>query len=98
MMEATRETYRQQMEKEIKQWETQLGVLKARAQTVGAGARAELQKQVDELQLLQKSAKKHFDDFVAPSAEKWKDSRAILEDGWSKLTAAVETAWRRAKE
>jgi hypothetical protein len=42
MMEPTRETVRQQMEKEIKQWETQLGVLKARAQTVGAEARLEL--------------------------------------------------------
>jgi hypothetical protein len=98
MMEATRETYRQLMEKEIKQWETQLGVLKARAGTVGAEARIELQKQVEELQALQKSAKKHFDDFVAISADKWKDSKAVLEEGWSKLTSAVETAWRRAKE
>jgi hypothetical protein len=97
-MEPTRETYRQQMEKEIKQWETQLGVLKARAQTVGAGARIELQKQVDELQVLQKSAKKHFDDFVATSADKWKDSKQVVEEGWKKLTTAVETAWRRAKE
>ena len=97
-METTRETYRQRMEKELKQWETQLGVLEARVRTVGERARVELQKQVEELQALQKSARKHLADVVATSAEKWKDSQAILEEGWAKLTAAVETAWRRAKE
>jgi sigma54-dependent transcription regulator len=97
-MEPARETHQQQMEKQIKLWDTQLGALKARAAKVAADARIELQEQVGELQALEKSARKHFDDFVSISGGKWRGSTAVLEESWTRLATAVDTAWRRAKE
>ena len=85
------------MEQQIKQWGAQVGILRARASKAGAAAGAELRQQVDELIALQKSAKKHLDEFLAASAESWKESKAGLAERWAKLTSAVETAWDRAR-
>jgi hypothetical protein len=83
------------MELQLKQWGTQLGVLRARAGKAGAAAGTELRQQVDDLIALQRSAKKHLDEFLGASAERWKESKAGLVDGWAKLSTAVETTWRR---
>jgi uncharacterized membrane-anchored protein YhcB (DUF1043 family) len=94
-METDRQTYQQKIEKQISQWGTELGALTAKVEKTGAEAKVELQKQVDELHALQKEAKKHLDDFVSTSAEKWKDTKKDLESTWTKLSTAVESAWQR---
>jgi hypothetical protein len=97
-MEASRESYQQKIEKQIKHWGTELGALTAKVEKAGAEAKVELQKQVDELHTLQKEAKKHLDDFVLTSAEKWKDTKESFESSWTKLSTAVESAWQRVKK
>jgi DNA phosphorothioation-dependent restriction protein DptG len=85
------------MEQQIHQWGTKLRVLRSRVDEAGAQAKVALQNQFDELRALQESAKKHFEQVVSESTETWKDTKAGLDETWTKLSSALEMAWHRVK-
>jgi Zn-dependent M32 family carboxypeptidase len=90
-----REEYRHKMETQMKEWGARLDAQNAKLDKAAVGVKAELKKQVDELQKLQASAKEHFAHFVASSSDQWKNAKAGLEQSWTKISSAVEAAWKK---
>jgi hypothetical protein len=94
-MQTNRDEYQKKIEAQIAAWETRLEGLKAKADKAGAGARKELDKQLDELRALQAPARKYLEQLRATSGRAWSEVKGEVEETWMKLSVTVESAWKR---
>jgi hypothetical protein len=95
-METNRQAHQDSMQAQLDQWHARLEVLEAAAAKAAVGAKAELHKAMEELHALQASAKTHFAELAAASAETWKDVKTSIDSSWSRVSTAVEATWNRA--
>jgi len=87
-----KEEYQAKVEAQLKKWGVELEELKAKAAKATAGAKAELNKQIEILKARQDVAQKKLKELKAASGEAWKDVKTGLE----KTVADLKEAWSGA--
>jgi len=96
-MDTTREMHEHAMETTMKDWGARLDALRGKADKASADAKVELRKQLQELDKLDESARKHLAEFKASSKDTWQDMKKDLETRWNAMTSAFETYWKTIK-
>ena len=81
-----KEAYIEKLDAQLRQWNAQIDLLKAKADKAEAGAKIELHKQLNTVRAQQEAAQ-----------AKLKELRAVSEDAWETLKDGAERAWRELK-
>ena len=97
MTDIEREAYEQKMNARLLKWDAQMQVLKARAKEAGANAKAEIGKELDDLEKRSDVAREKLRELRNSSGEAWQDLKAGLDNSWRSLQGALEAAKSRFK-
>jgi chromosome segregation ATPase len=84
-----RDDYQEKIEAQIKEWAEKIKELKDKASKAKAGAREELQKQIDTLRDRQEAAQKKLKEIKEASGEAWQE----LKKGLEKSVDDLKEAW-----
>ncbi len=84
-----KEEYQAKIEAQLKEWAAKLEELKSKAAKAGAGAKDELNKQVETLKAKQDVAQKKLKEVREASGEAWKD----VKQGLEKTVTDLKEAW-----
>jgi len=95
---AWREEYHERIDRRIQEWGEEIEKLRAKADTLGAGTRAKLQAQVEELKTLQGTAKERLAKMRKSGEEAWGDLHAGAESALEELRKAFESAAAKLKK
>jgi len=95
---AWREEYHERIDRRIQEWGEEIEKLRGKAGTLGAGARAKLQAQIDELKALQETAGKKLSGMRKAGGEAWGDLHAGAEQALEELRKGYEAAASRMKK
>jgi Skp family chaperone for outer membrane proteins len=95
---AWREEYHERIDRRIQEWGEEIEKLRGKAETLGAGARARLQAQADELKALQETAKKKLSRMRKAGGEAWGDLHAGAEQALEELRKGYEAAASKLKK
>ena len=93
-----REEYHERLDRRIKEWGEEIEALRKKADALGSGTRAKLQKQVEELRSLQDTAKAKLGEMRKAGGEAWGDLHAGAESALEELRKAVEAAASKLKK
>lgn len=91
----TRDDFVRRMHDRLDQWNADIDALTARMEHVGADARDELGKQIDELRARQDDARARLDALRAAGEDAWGDLTAGVEMAWDAIAAALDSARAR---
>jgi hypothetical protein len=94
-MESNREAHQAKMKAQLDEWTAKIDVLKAKLAKAEASAKIELNHSMDELHKLHEAGQKQLDKALAASADAWAETKKGLDEGWSKVSGAVETLWKK---
>ncbi|MBI5904299.1 MAG: hypothetical protein HZB86_01890 [Deltaproteobacteria bacterium] len=95
---AWREEYHERIDRRIRDWGDEIEKLRGKAETLGAGARARLKGQVDELKTLQETAQQQLSRMRKAGEEAWGDLHAGAEQALEELRKGYETAAAKLKK
>ncbi|HEX9191644.1 MAG TPA: hypothetical protein VF847_06070 [Candidatus Deferrimicrobiaceae bacterium] len=95
---AWREEYHERIDRRIQEWGEEIEKLRGKTETLGAGARAKLQGQIEELKGLQKTAKEKLSRMRKAGGEAWGDLHAGAEQALEELRKGYESAASKLKK
>ena len=95
---AWREEYHEKIDRRIQEWGEEIEKLRRKAETLGAGARARLQAQADELKALQETAGKKLSRMRKAGGEAWGDLHAGAEQALEELRKGYEAEASKLKK
>jgi hypothetical protein len=95
---AWREEYHERIDRRIQEWGEEIEKLRGKAETLGAGARARLQAQADELKALQEAARKKLSRMRKAGGEAWGALHAGAEQALEELRKGYEAAASKLKK
>ncbi len=78
------------MEAQLKQWGAKLDELVAKTKEVGAEAKVEYRKGIDDLKAKHQAAQAKLDELKAAGGEKWESLKAGVESVWGEVEAAFK--------
>ncbi len=81
----------------MKEWSSQIALLKAKADNARADAKIEYYKTIEALQRKQTDAKAKLQELRAAGDEAWEDLKASSEKAWVEIKAAIHDATSRFK-
>lgn len=93
-----KKAYVQKMEAQLKEWGTEIDVLKVKAEKSKAEAKMTYLKQIEELRSRQKSAKQKLHELKESGDEAWEDFKEGVEDALSDMKKALKRAATRFKK
>ena len=88
--------YHEKMQAQLKELGARLDLYKAKARSLGAEARVEIEKEIQKLQPLRENLQARLETVKTASADKWEEVKASFEKGWDDLRASVEKIGHRA--
>jgi len=88
------QTYREQVEAQLKLWSAQVQELKAKAELAKADTKVELQKQIQALQAKQEAVQAKFKELQGAGADAWEKAKPDLEQA----LAHLKNAWDNVKK
>jgi CheY-like chemotaxis protein len=97
-MSGKKRIYEKKMEAQLKEWGSQINLLKAKAEKSKVGARVTYLKQVEELRRKQKSAKEKLRELRGSGDEAWEDFKGGVEEAVKDLKTALKRAAARFKK
>ncbi|MEL6744607.1 MAG: coiled coil domain-containing protein [Pseudomonadota bacterium] len=83
-----KEAYVEKIQARLNQWDTEIENLKSKAAEASADAKIEYERQVDELQGMQKETQAKLDELRAAGDDAWTDLKAGVENAWDSLERA----------
>lgn len=95
--EGTREKVFGKMEEKLERWGGEIEKLRARADKVGADARAKFREQMADLRARQENALRKLEEMKKSGGEAWEELRAGADAALDDLRKAVERAARKRK-
>jgi hypothetical protein len=95
---AWREEYHERLDRRIDEWGQEIEKLRKKADALGAGARAKVRGQIEDLRPLQDAARKKLGEMRKAGGEAWGDLHAGAEAALEELRKAVEAAGSRLKK
>jgi uncharacterized coiled-coil protein SlyX len=93
-----KEAYEQQIKAQLREWNAQIDLLRARAEKAEADARVDYQQRIQELELKQAAAQERLEKLQGASAEAWNDLRAGMDRAVNELQAALKDATDRLRQ
>ena len=94
---STKEDYVRKMHSKLDIWSAEIDKLSAKADQVGADARVEYHKHIDELRTRKAAAQKRLDELRQTGEGAWEDLKAGVEMAWDAIGEAVDSAKSRFK-
>ena len=95
MTDTERQAYEEKMDARLMKWDAQMRELKARAKEASADTKAEIAREIDELEKHSVAARKKFRDLRESSGEAWRDIKSGLENSWRSLENSLKAARSR---
>jgi hypothetical protein len=86
------------MEAQLKQWSTEIDILKAKAEKAKAEAKITYLKQIEELRSKQESVKGKVHELRASGDEAWEDVKKGVDNALADLKKALKRAASRFKK
>jgi nucleotide-binding universal stress UspA family protein len=93
-----KKAYVEKMEAQLKQWSTEIDILKAKAEKAKAEAKITYLKQIEELRSKQESVKQKVHELRESGDEAWEDFRKGAEDAFNDMKKALKRAASRFKK
>jgi hypothetical protein len=95
MTDMEKKAFEQKMEARLEKWEAQVQIMRARAKEAGAETKAEIAKELDELEERSDAARNKLRDVRKSSGQAWEDLKGGIEDSWRAFERALAAAGSR---
>lgn len=92
-----KKSYLQKLSDQLRQWDTDIEALKAKAGKATAESRTELLHQVDELRAKKKTAQGKLKQLQAAGDGAWDEAKVGVEKSWAELKGAFSKASAKLK-
>jgi hypothetical protein len=96
-MDNRRKVYEEKIDAQIKEWNAQIDLLKAKADKAKAEAKIDFYKTIDALQQKQEEAKAKLKELKTAGDEAWEDVKKGAEKAWADIRKAYKDATSRFK-
>jgi multidrug resistance efflux pump len=96
-MDNRRKVYEEKIDAQIKEWNAQIDLLKAKADKAKAEAKIDFYKTIDALQQKQEEAKAKLKELKTAGDEAWEDVKKGAEKAWADIRTAYKDATSRFK-
>jgi len=96
-MDNRRKAYEEKIDAQIKEWNAQIDLLKAKADKAKAEAKIDFYKTIDALQRKQNEARTKLQELKTAGDEAWEDLKTGAEKAWAEVKAAYHDASSRFK-
>ncbi len=97
-METSRHSYQQEMETQLKIWDTQLKTLHAKLEKAAISTKNELLTELEELKKLQHEGKEQLEYIKATSDAAWNTIKTELADKWDRVSGTADALLDRIKK
>jgi len=92
-----KEAYQDKMEAQLKEWQTKIDLLKAKADKAQADQKVKYYEKVETLRMKQMAANEKLKEIRKASEGAWEDLKAGMEMAWEDLKLAIEEATKKFK-
>ncbi|MEJ2032335.1 MAG: coiled coil domain-containing protein [Deltaproteobacteria bacterium] len=92
-----RKAFEEKLDAQLKEWNAQIALLKAKANTAKAEAKVEYYAKIEALQHKRDSAKAKLQELKDAGDEAWEDLKAGAEKAWAEVKAAFHDAASKFK-
>jgi multidrug resistance efflux pump len=96
-MKEKRKAYEEKLDAQLNEWNTQIDLLKAKAQNVKAEAKIEYSKTIEALEQKRNAAKTKLRELKAAGEEAWDDLKTGAEKAWAEVKIAFHDATSKFK-
>lgn len=96
-MDNRRKVYEEKIDAQIKEWNAQIDLLKAKADKAKAEAKIDFYKTIDALQHKQEEARTKLKELKTAGDEAWEDVKNGVEKAWAEIRIAYKEAASRFK-
>jgi len=96
-MNDKRKAYEEKLDAQLKEWNAQIALLKAKAENTKADAKIDYYKTIEALEHKQDEAKTKLQELKSSGDEAWEDLKAGAENVWTELKTAFQSAASRFK-
>ena len=93
-----KKSYLQKLAQQLQDWDGEMEALKLKADEAKSGARAEFQKQLEELRAKRDTAQKKFQELQEAGDEAWDEIKAGLEKSWGEMRTSFRSAVNKFKQ
>lgn len=95
MTDMDRKAYEEKMDARLSKWEAQIQVLRARGEEAKADAKAEIGRELNELEKRAEATRERFRDLRASGEDAWRDIKVGLENSWRSMESGLKAARKR---
>ena len=92
-----RKAYEEKLDAQLKEWNAQIALLKAKAENAKADAKIDHYKTIENLQAKQDAARTELQELRSAGDDAWEDLKAGAENVWTELKTAFQSAASRFK-
>ena len=92
-----RRAYEEKLEAQMREWNAQIDLLKARADTAKAEAKVEYYARIEALQQKRDKARAKLQELKAAGDEAWEELKAGAEKAWAEVKSAIHDATSKFK-
>lgn len=92
-----KEAYIKKLEAQLREWDAEIGKLKAKADKANSEAQIKYHKQIQELRSLQAQAREKMEEIRKARGDAWEDLKGGAEKAWSTLGTALKSVASRFK-
>jgi len=96
-MKDKRKAYEEKLDTQLKEWNAQITLLKAKAENAKADAKIDYYKTIDALEHKQNEARMKLQELKASSDEAWEAVKAGAEKAWAEVKKAYHDATSKFK-
>lgn len=96
-MKDTRKAYEEKLDAQMKEWNAQIELLRAKADKAKAEVKIEYYKTIEALQRKQNDAKAKLQELKTAGDEAWEDLKTGAEKAWAEVKTACHDASSRFK-
>ncbi len=96
-MKDKRKAYEEKFDAQLKEWNAQIALLKAKAENAKADAKVDYYKTIEALEKKQDKAKTMLQELKTAGDEVWEDVKAGAENAWTEFKTAYHEAASKSK-
>ena len=96
-MEGKRKAYEKKLETQLKEWNAQIALLKAKAENARADANIDYYKTIDDLARKRDEARTKLQELKTAGDDAWEDVKAAAEKIWTEFKTGYHEATSRFK-
>lgn len=90
-----KEAYQKKLQAQLDEWNSEIDILKAKADKAEADSQLEYYKKIEELRSMQEEANNKLIELKDASDDAWEDLKAGMENAWDSLENALKSAKSR---